>query len=188
MQKNSPIWKIDVDELKLLVSQSKSYGEVLSKLGLTGIRCERRTLKLRLEKDNISAFHLMHSVPDSFNPKKRTNESIFVEHSTADRVTARRRILSENLKKYECEICNISIWNGNLLSLILDHKNGVNNDHRLENLRWLCPNCNSQTETYCGRNVAYRREEKYCDCGMKLTRKAKGEKCSRCFSFSLIKK
>ncbi|MGH7660947.1 MAG: HNH endonuclease [Vulcanimicrobiaceae bacterium] len=36
--------------------------------------------------------------------------------------------------------------------LHIDHLNGANNDHRLENLRLLCPNCHSQTSTYCGRN------------------------------------
>ena len=39
------------------------------------------------------------------------------------------------------------------LVLELDHINGVGDDHRLENLRLLCPNCHSQTETYCGRNI-----------------------------------
>ena len=37
--------------------------------------------------------------------------------------------------------------------LQLDHINGINTDHRLENLRLLCPNCHSQTPTYCGVNV-----------------------------------
>jgi 5-methylcytosine-specific restriction endonuclease McrA len=37
--------------------------------------------------------------------------------------------------------------------LVLDHVNGAKHDWRLENLRLLCPNCNSQTPTFCGRNV-----------------------------------
>jgi Zn-finger nucleic acid-binding protein len=39
------------------------------------------------------------------------------------------------------------------MSLILDHINGVSDDHRLENLRMLCPNCNATLETHCGRNT-----------------------------------
>lgn len=35
-------------------------------------------------------------------------------------------------------------------TLGLDHKNG--RDHRPENLRWVCPNCDSQSDTFCGRN------------------------------------
>jgi hypothetical protein len=45
----------------------------------------------------------------------------------------------------------LPIWNEKKLTLQLDHINGIRNDHRLENLRWLCPNCHSQTETFCGK-------------------------------------
>ena len=34
----------------------------------------------------------------------------------------------------------------------LDHINGINDDNRLENLRFLCPNCHSLTDTYCGKS------------------------------------
>ena len=46
------------------------------------------------------------------------------------------------------------IWQGKPLTLILDHKNGNNRDNRLENLHWVCPNCNQQLPTtgYHGKN------------------------------------
>ena len=40
-------------------------------------------------------------------------------------------------------------WNGSKISLILDHINGVNNDNRLDNLRFVCPNCNATLDTHC---------------------------------------
>lgn len=51
-----------------------------------------------------------------------------------------------------CGGCGISEWRASPLALHLDHVNGIGDDHRLQNLRFLCPNCHSQTETYCGRN------------------------------------
>ena len=36
--------------------------------------------------------------------------------------------------------------------MILDHINGDNKDDRLENLRWVCPNCNYQLDTTNGKN------------------------------------
>ena len=51
-----------------------------------------------------------------------------------------------------CWECGISSWNDKELVLELDHINGVNTNHREENLRLLCPNCHSQTPTFKGRN------------------------------------
>lgn len=47
-------------------------------------------------------------------------------------------------------------WNGKELTLILDHKNGINNDDRLENLHWVCPNYNQQLDTTGSKNRAYK--------------------------------
>jgi hypothetical protein len=44
------------------------------------------------------------------------------------------------------------VWNGNALPLILDHSNGNSRDNRVENLRLLCPNCDSQLQTRGGLN------------------------------------
>ena len=62
------------------------------------------------------------------------------------------RLLEAGLLQNSCSTCGISEWCGRPLICHLDHINGVNNDNRLENLRMLCPNCHSQTETYGGLN------------------------------------
>jgi hypothetical protein len=58
------------------------------------------------------------------------------------------KLYKEGIKENRCEICGINEWQGKKISLHLDHINGNNSDHRLENLRILCPNCHSQTPTY----------------------------------------
>jgi hypothetical protein len=54
--------------------------------------------------------------------------------------------------KYSCSKChNQGQWKQSPLKLQLDHINGNPVDNRKENLRILCPNCHSQTETFCGK-------------------------------------
>lgn len=65
------------------------------------------------------------------------------------------RMLRAGLLKSECSLCGQKpIWRGKPLVLVLDHINGVNTDHRLQNLRLVCPNCNSQLSTFCSKNRA----------------------------------
>lgn len=84
--------------------------------------------------------------------RKVNKEKLFSKNSKHTRSVLRKAILRENLIEYKCAICGIDIWNNKKLSLELDHINGVNNDNRLENLRFLCPNCHSQTSTYGSKN------------------------------------
>jgi 5-methylcytosine-specific restriction endonuclease McrA len=72
---------------------------------------------------------------------------------TKARSVVRRRLLLDGIFENRCTICNIEDWLGKPLAMHIDHINGVRDDHRLENLRMLCPNCHSQTDTYGGRNV-----------------------------------
>ncbi len=50
-------------------------------------------------------------------------------------------------------LCGIETWNAKELSLELDHIDGNNRNNTRENLRFLCPNCHSQTKTFRGRNI-----------------------------------
>jgi HNH endonuclease len=70
-----------------------------------------------------------------------------------DRAHVKRRLLHAGILKNKCSVCGLSEWKGEYLSMHLDHVNGVRSDHRLENLRMLCPNCHSQTPTYGGKNL-----------------------------------
>ena len=65
-----------------------------------------------------------------------------------------KKIIRErNLLVWSCSMCGIKTWNGKEISLELDHINGDAANNNLENLRLLCPNCHSQTDTFRGRGI-----------------------------------
>jgi transposase-like protein len=68
------------------------------------------------------------------------------------RASLKRLLLDAGLKREACERCGIEEWRGRRLTIALHHVNGDPRDNRLENIRFLCPNCHSQTENYGGRN------------------------------------
>ena len=84
---------------------------------------------------------------------RREDCDVFVENSTYARHKLKERIIKQDMIPYHCACCGIGPeWNGKPMPLILDHINGVNNDNRLENLRFVCSNCDSQLDTYKSRN------------------------------------
>lgn len=80
--------------------------------------------------------------------------NIFIKNSFASRNLVKSIILKDNLLPNKCSECSLEpYWNNKKLSLVLDHINGINNDHRLINLRLLCPNCNAQQITFAASNI-----------------------------------
>jgi 5-methylcytosine-specific restriction endonuclease McrA len=90
-------------------------------------------------------------------------ELLVPDREQTSRRHLKQRILRLGLLEPKCAICNITDWLGQPLVLELDHINGKNKDNRIENLRLLCPNCHSQTNTYCGKqakqNNAFKAEQ-----------------------------
>jgi HNH endonuclease len=92
-------------------------------------------------------------------PRQRPLELILKK--SRSRCTIKRRLLMAGKLVNRCDFCGLSEWRGQPLSIQIDHINGVRDDHRIENLRMLCPNCHSQTGTYAGRNKPLVQEDQH---------------------------
>lgn len=175
------------EELEQIVQESKSYREVLRKLGYaTAGGNNNITLKKRLAEYDISVDHFSIGGQKGIT---RTEENVFCKDSTATQSTLRKWYKKRDDIPYQCDCCGISEWQGKELVLQLDHINGDNHDNRLENLHWLCPNCHSQTDTFCGKHlkknhatgkgIVKELPKKYCiDCGKEITFSA--TRCPEC--------
>lgn len=52
----------------------------------------------------------------------------------------------------KCSCCSLDKWQGKDIGLEVDHVDGVSSNNNPTNLRLLCPNCHSQTDTFRGKN------------------------------------
>ena len=145
-----------------LVAESYSIAEVVRKLGLRQAGGNHTHISRRIRELGLDSSHFLGSNWNRGDrhvggPAKLTAAELLVERSELDRRTPPfrlRRALLEIGRRCACELCGLSdTWRGQPLRLEIDHSNGRHNDNRPENLRYLCPNCHSQTETYCARNI-----------------------------------
>lgn len=173
--RKSKIYNIDLEELKFLVNTSNSMKEILFKLNMSVSGNSVAILRERISEENISFDHFYKKVANSY-----TLEEILVENSPYKSTNSLKwKLLKLGLLENKCYLCNLEpYWNGMDLTLVLDHKNGINNDNRLANLRLLCPNCHSQTPTFAGRNV--KREENTCkNCSKVISNRS--QYCRSCY-------
>lgn len=170
-------------ELKRLVEESRSFKDLARKMGYThGASGDTiKNLKKRVAKFDTSHFK---STPNGGKVEKLKDEDIFKKDSGVSQHTVREHYKAGNYSEYKCSICGQDpVWNGKELTLILDHKNGICSDNRLDNLRWVCPNCNQQLPTTGSRNPNRKIHKKvwYCkDCGAEIFKGA--TRCHKCES------
>jgi len=182
-QRTSRIWLIPRSELEAIVKRSRTLKAILDELGF-GSGASINALKRRLKEDAIDRSHIPSGTQSNtgrkFPDRKKTLLSdILVENSTFSRAHLKARLIKDGILKNCCAICGQEpVWNGEKLVMVLDHVNGIPNDNRLENLRLLCPNCNSQTSTFSGRK--HKKHYRCTDCGLEITKHSKTSKCNAC--------
>lgn len=161
------------EELQNIANLCTTWKEFAQKLGYaTSSGDQLKMMKERISRDNIDVSHFSVFQKERV---ERTRENVFIKNSTADQKTLRKFYHQENIP-YICTICGQEpFWNGKEMTLILDHINGENHDDRLENLRWVCPNCNIQLPTTNRRKIgeaAIHKKYYCCDCGVEITKDA----------------
>ena len=125
------------------------------------------TLKRRLIAENINFSHIKLGNNSNLGrkfehfkmTKKEAFENLFIKNCQFKRSSIKRYLKFYDLIPRRCNCGLIDEWNNKQLVLQLEHINGISNDNRLENLKWICPNCHSQTKTFAGRNKRINKEK-----------------------------
>lgn len=142
--------------LEPIVKSVFTLSDVCRELGKVPVGGNVGHIKSLIKKFNLDSSHFVGS---GHNKGKRgiyqkSSKDILSKTNKLQHGWRLKKALIEVGRTETCECCGIGTeWNHNKLVLEVDHINGDRTDHREENLRFMCPNCHSQTSTYAGRNT-----------------------------------
>ena len=142
------------------IKTTNSMGEASDKCNMSFSTFKRKAMKLGLYTPNQGRKGAPR--PNEKREKIPVEEILEGKHPQTQTYKLKHKMLKSGLIENKCGVCGIKdTWQNKPIQIHLDHINGIRNDHRLENLRMLCPNCHSQTSTYCGNNKGKQRGREF---------------------------
>jgi Zn finger protein HypA/HybF involved in hydrogenase expression len=170
-----------IDQFYQAIKESFFMTDALRKLELTGGSAQ--SFKRLLNELNPDTSHWINphtlKINNLKNIKEIPLEDILVKDSSYVYSSLKEKLIKNKLLEYKCNICSIKSWNNKNIVLQLDHINGIHNDNRIENLRLLCPNCHSQTDSFCGKLKKENLPKcKYC---VNSVRDKRAKTCQACY-------
>ena len=136
--------RFDKKKMIELCNNSPSMAAAAVEMEMAPNTLRRHAMKLGCYKPNQAGIGVVKNRPNRVATEDILNGSV-----PKGGTDFKRRLLKEGYLINECDECGIgSTYNGKSITLELDHVNGNRFDHSLSNLRILCPNCHSQTDTF----------------------------------------
>ena len=175
----------------LILVEKKSYGEIGRMYGVSDTYIKKISRKLGIVLEIRKKFTINHSKPNinicpeckiNYTKKYKGQKHCGQKCAAFARKTKKYTHYLENQDLYcnvdqslkfikehilneqhcKCQICNnLNVWNDKLIIFILDHIDGDASNNKRNNLRLICPNCDSQLDTYKSKNRNSARKSRY---------------------------
>ena len=142
--------EINKDNFIEVCNTSLTMAEASRKLNLHFNTFKRYAIQFNCWNPNQSGKGTNRKSPIT---KIKTQDIIDGKYPNFQTFKLKNRIFNEGIKERRCECCGLTEWNNLPIPLELHHIDGNRNNHKLENLKILCPNCHAQTETYRAKNI-----------------------------------
>jgi len=140
---------ISEEKIKEAIHNTSSMLQAAKFMGVPYTTFKRKATKLGLYKPNQHPIGVTKGGP----PPTPIQEILDGKHPNYKSSKLKKRLVDEGIFEDKCDECSQGTeWNGKFLVLQLDHINGNSYEHFLDNLRILCPNCHTQTDTFGSRN------------------------------------
>ncbi len=137
--------KVSDEMILKIAAETENVGEACVKAGITFNAFKPRAIELGVYRPtgkNSGRFIPLEEILDGKHPQYQTFK-------------LRNRLIKEGVMQNTCSECGVGpLWNGKPIQCQLDHRDGDRHNHKRGNLRMLCANCHSQTETFSGKNKA----------------------------------
>ena len=148
--------KYNKEDLENKVKECLSWRQLLFKCGLKEGGGSYTTLQRKCKEFNIDTSHFLGQgwnkpEHECFGNSIDLSKRLCLQETKKASSKTKEIVLNHGLKENRCEKCGLTDWMGEPITLHLHHINGNPKDDRIENLQILCPNCHSQTNSYCKR-------------------------------------
>lgn len=137
------------DEIQKYLDEHQSMMFIARKMN-----CQVSTLKVYFERMGLK-WEPNQSRKGLKHLERRKTFLELSKRVVPNRRLLKQALLEEGIKEYKCEICGISKWLGQEITLQLHHVDGNSANNELSNLQLLCPNCHTQTDNYGSKKLAH---------------------------------
>jgi hypothetical protein len=156
MSSNLYSMKYTKEKLEQAIKNARSVSQVLNSLGLLQSGGNHSYITKKIREFGLDISHFLGqgwNRGGSSNKKKKAKDILVLNPVNRIKSKQLTRAMLELGIDYKCVSCGVgNHYNNRPITLHVDHINGDWKDNKIENLRFLCPNCHSQTDTFGSKN------------------------------------